>query len=108
MPTYEEQPIVVYRVVGHTVRSCEYGEHGASVVSVKRLGPVVGHREYDNGYEKQMTDVRTDAQGRTYHQHIEIDFFNNVSWWRDEDRQSFTTRIPYGEVVFDVTGRRLQ
>jgi len=106
--SYGEQPITVYAVLGHEAVSCEYGEHGANIVTVKRLGPVVGHREYDNGYEKRMTDLRRDAQGRTYHCHIEIDFFNNVSWVRIEDGVRFRTSLPYNEVVFDAAGRRLQ
>lgn len=105
---YGEQEITVYAVLGHETVSCEYGEHGANIVAVKRLSPVVGQREYDNGYEKRMTDLRVDAQGRTYHQHIEIDYFNNTSWWRDEDHVSFRSSMPYGEVVIDFARRRLQ
>ena len=105
---YGEQEITVYTVLGHETVSCEYGEHGANIVVVKRLSPVVGQREYDNGYEKRMTDLRVDAQGRTYHQHIEIDYFNNTSWVRVDDGVRFRTSMPYGEVAFDYAGRRLQ
>ena len=106
--TYGEQEIKVYAVLGHLPVPCEYGEHVANIVSVKRLSPVFGQREYDNGYEKRMTDLRRDAQGRTYHQHIQIDFYSNTSWVRDEDGMRFYTSMPRGEGIIDATGWRLQ
>ena len=107
LPAYEEQPITVYAVLGHMAVPCEYGEHVANIVTVKRLGPVIGTREYHNGYETLMTDLRVDAQNRVYHQHIQVDYSSNVTWWRD-DGMSFRTRLPHGEVVIDAAGRRLQ
>lgn len=79
-----------------------------AVFARKVLGPVVGRRQYDNGYEKIMTEVRQDRQGRTYHKHVQIDYYSPTSWWRDEDRVSFYQR-PKGHkaVAVDVLGRRL-
>ena len=99
MLPYEEQDITVWTTVRTENRTCEYGgKHYVYVCAPKRLGPVVGTRMHDNGYEKRMTALRLDAQGRTYHQHIEIDYGNNVSWVRDGDKAWFKPRLPHGGI----------
>lgn len=106
MSTYDEMDIEVYTVLFEQDRVCDFGEkHRVTVNAKKILGPVCGRRQHDNGYEKRMTEVRMDEQGRMYHCHVEIDFYNNVWWRRDTDGARFYTR-PKG-LAFDVLGRRL-
>lgn len=106
---YDERDIVVFAEVAVARETCDLGEeHQVRIVSRKVLGPVIGTQMYDNGYEQRDTALRQDAQGRVYHQHIQIDFFNNVSWWRDEDKLSFMPRLPSGPCREWMTGRRLR
>jgi len=106
--TYQEQPIDVYVEVTQTIETCDLGEeHRVRNVARKRLGPVIGTREYSNGYQTLQTDLRTDRQGRIYHKHIQIDYFNNISWWRDDDNVCFSPRMPSGPCREWLTGRRL-
>lgn len=84
----------VWQVVRIEQRTCAYGDtHTVSVLAGKRLSDPVGFREHDNGYETRLTELRTDAQGRVYHQQVTIDYYNNVSWLR-EDGVRFSTRKP--------------
>jgi hypothetical protein len=106
---YEELDIVVFCEVVTTSETCDLGEeHKVRNVSRKVLGPVIGTRLHDNGYEQRQTGLRQDAQGRTYHQHVTIDYFNNVSWRRDDDGAHFMVRLPSGPCREWLTGRRLQ
>lgn len=112
MSTYTENPIVVWVAVGDRKETCDFGqEHIVRYFTSKQLGPVVGTREHDNGYEKRQTDVRQDHQGRWYHQHIQIDFFNNVSWVRDDDGERFYPRpqtAGTADVARDMLGRTIR
>jgi len=81
-------------------RQCSLGQwHTVAVVSRKVLGPVVGTRHHWNGYEHRDTELRLDRQGRTYHMHVGIDYFNNVSWVRDGDKALFSPRLATGAAV---------
>jgi hypothetical protein len=100
MTAYEEQPIDVWIELGDTTEMCDLGHvHPVTYWARKRLGPVVEQRQYSNGYQTMMTDVRQDRQGRTYHKHVQIDFFNNISWRRDSDGRLFWPRQPTGRDV---------
>ena len=90
---------VVWQRVRREARVCNLGhKHDVELFLPKFLGPVVGERIHDNGYEKRMTELRQDAQGRTYHMHVRIDYYNNVSWRRDEDGVHFWPRISYNGI----------
>lgn len=108
MKTFEERDYAVWTEVGKTTEVCSLGtEHEVTVVARKFLGPVVGRRPYSNGYETMMTPIRMDHQGRTYHQHVQIDFFNNISWKRQDDGKLFwpRPRSITGGVIRDVAGK---
>jgi hypothetical protein len=105
---YKEQDIEVFAEVLTQVETCDLGEeHKVRFYSRKVLGPVIGDRPYSNGYQDLVTDLRQDAQGRIYHQHVQIDYFNNISWWRDEDNVCFMPRLSSGPAREWMTGRRL-
>lgn len=108
---YDETPIDVWVALSDRTEVCGLGQkHIVRVFARKRLGPVVGHREHDNGYERNNTPLRLDRQGRAYHEHVQIDFFNNVSWHRDGDNKVFwPTPLSGGAIVVavDVWGRLL-
>lgn len=96
--------ITVWRSLSQEMRTCEYGQkHRVSLCAPKFLGPVIGKRKHDNGYEVNMTDLRKDYQGRIYHQRVEIDYSNNVSWLRDGDRAHFAARLPYNGIDIRTT-----
>jgi hypothetical protein len=78
-------PVTVVREAGQVEETCNLGhKHTVKVWARKVLGPVVEMREHNNGYERRMTEVRKDAQGREYHEHITIDYSNNISWARED------------------------
>lgn len=112
MTTYEERDIDVWIVLGETTEPCDLGyEHPVTYYARKRLGPVIETRAHDNGYEVRETGVRRDRQGRTYHQHVRIDYTNNTSWRRDEDGKMFWPRPPYAgkdAIRKDVMDRVIQ
>ena len=104
---HDEMSIEVFAEVSRVKDYCNFGhQHEVRIVTRKLLGPVLGTREHNNGYEKRQTALRKDAQGRIYHQHIQIDFFNNVSWRRDDDGMVFYPGRGPGPVR-DVLGRTL-
>jgi hypothetical protein len=105
---WEERDIVVFCDVATTRETCDLGEeHEVQIVSRKVLGPVYGTASYNNGYEVMDTHLRRDRQGRSYHQHIQIDFFNNISWWREDDVR-FKPHLGSGVVREFQTNRRLK
>jgi hypothetical protein len=105
---WAERDITVFCDVATTRETCDMGqEHEVRIVTRKVLGPVFGTQDYDNGYEVRATDLRRDRQGRVYHQHIQIDYFSNTSWMR-EDHVRFSSRVGSGIVREFQTNRRLQ
>lgn len=97
----------VYRTVGRVVETCAYGcEHEVAYVEVKHLTATGQTRVHDNGYEQRETPLYVDAQGRTYHQHVSIDYFNNITFVRDDDPnwRPFTPR-PEGTLARDLAGK---
>lgn len=87
----------VYRERGRVSEKCSHGcSHDVTYAEVKTLTETGETREHDNGYEKSQTPLFVDAQGRTYHQHVSIDFFNNISYRRDADGVRFTPRLRTG------------
>lgn len=81
--------------IGTLTHTCEIGEtHTRPIFPTKTLGPVTGYRLYRTGYGPQHdaeTALRADAQGRTYHRTIAIDYGSNGAWVRD-DGKMFMTR----------------
>lgn len=91
-----ETELTVWNRLRREARVCDLGhKHDVELFVPKRLGPVVGMRMHDNGYERRETELRQDAQGRTYHKHVTIDYYNNVYWVRDEDKAFFYPRMSY-------------
>lgn len=91
--------VVVVRAVDKEIHTCYCGnKHSINVYARKFLGPVVGLREHNNGYASRMTDVREDAQGRKYHKRVTIDYFNSVSWMREDGQ--------YWEPEYRMTSRK--
>lgn len=89
-----DKPIQVFCEWGSTEDLCDLGEkHVVTYYGVKTITPTSETREHDNGYEKRQTPLYTDAQGRVYHQHVQIDYFNNVSYCRYDDGQRFYPRV---------------
>lgn len=99
----------VYRVRGKVTETCTYGHpHEVHYVEVKRLTPTGATRLHDNGYEKMHTDLLVDAQGRVYHKHVTIDFFDNVSYVRDNDGTRYSPLHRLSKTAArDLTGRGL-
>lgn len=108
---YDETPIDVWVALEDRTEECSLGQtHIVRVFARKRLGPAIGYREHDNGYERNNTPLRLDRQGRVYHEHVQVDYSSNVSWWREKDNQVFYNRpLSHGAVVVavDVWGRLL-
>lgn len=101
------EEVTVWIDVAEHEAKCEYGhKHKITTWASKKLGPIIEMREHANGYEKRMTEVRADRQGRTYHQRVEIDYFNNV-WWLREDGTRFLTRPRGGGGNIDIFGRNV-
>lgn len=99
---------LLYRPLGTVEEECTYGDkHKVTYVEALYVSPNGETREHDNGYQKQQTALAADRRGRIYHQHVAIDFFNNISWIRDADRARFTPRPPTG-AVRDVRGKSVQ
>jgi len=86
--------VTVWTTVHDEKATCSFGDpHYVAVVARKVLGPVVGTRIHDNGYQRHMTELRLDRQGREYHKRIEIDYSNNI-WWLRDDGKHFRPRPP--------------
>lgn len=103
-----EDKLEVWRFEGMVRADLGGVEVSVGVYTRKVLGRVIGRRQHDNGYEKNMTDLRQDWQGRVYHQHIEIDYYSPPSWWRDGDKKVFHSRpFPVSDTPVDVLGRPL-
>lgn len=99
---------IVYRKIGHEVEVCSLGcKHEVDRVAVKALTPTGETREHNNGYECRQTPLFVDRQGRTYHQHVGIDYSNNISYRRDGDGLHFSPRLTSVRPTRDVTGRLL-
>lgn len=89
--------VKAYNMIHKVTETCEYGhKHDVEYYLVKRLTPTGEQRLYDNGYSKELTPLLKDTQERIYHKHIEIDYFNNVSYSRDEDGKLFKPRVRPG------------
>ena len=104
-----EQKLEVWEHVGERTLDMGGIEVAVAVFARKVLGPVVGRRQYDNGYEKDMTELRQDRQGRTYHKRVEVDYYSPTRWQRDEGGARLYSR-PYPvnkRISVDVFGRRL-
>jgi len=87
-----DESILVYIEWGETQDLCDLGEtHRVTYYAVKRITPTGETREHNNGYEQRQTPLYTDAQGRVYHQRVEIDFHANV-WYLREDGKHFHKR----------------
>lgn len=112
--THREQPITVWGVhhLGLVTLTCDMGEtHQRKVVPTKTLGPVTGKALAQYGYgpaHDLMTDLRTDAQGRTYHLRPPFDFGGRAMWSR-EDGLGFYAHRPHGVLTLrealDLTAR---
>src|SRR5690606_12660389 len=100
--------IVLYRVLGSVEEVCDYDhKHQVSYVDTVTVFATGETREHDNGYQKQQTRLAEDRLfGRTYHQHVSIDFYDNISWVRDVDGARFSPRLPSGPVR-DTSGLSL-
>ena len=100
---------VVWQKVTTATEKCDLGkDHTVTYWARKVLTETGETRLHDNGYEKRQTALATDPQGRTYHKHVNIDYFNNILWIRDEDKTHFYPR-PHGNGVYRnaLSGRLL-
>lgn len=98
---------VIHRAIGKVEEECAYGDkHNVTYVESLYVSTTGETREHDNGYQKQQTELAVDRHGREYHEHVTIDYSNNVSWFRHEDKKSFSTRLPFG-AVRDLSGKSL-
>lgn len=103
--------VTAARDVGRTSEKCPYGEtHDVTYYEVKYLTATGETRMHDNGYEQNQTPLFTDAQGRVYHQHVGIDFHNNISYVRDPGPGEtngvyFSGQV--GRLARDLTGKPL-
>jgi hypothetical protein len=96
-PTANE-PITVWRKVREVEETCSLGcTHRVTHWARKLLKPTGEFRPHNNGYEVHLTPLRVDAQGRIYHQHVEIDYYSNISWVRDGDKERFYQRPRGGD-----------
>jgi hypothetical protein len=83
------EAIKVYREIGKVKRTCPYGEHEISVVSIKTLTDTGTTYLWDNGYAKSQEKVWIDRQGRLYFFQVTIDYSNNTSYFCKETGQLF-------------------
>ena len=87
------EPRRVYAKVDRRAEFCDLGEkHEVEVYAVKLITPTGEMRPYDNGYEVRDYPLFTDAQGRIYHAHLEIDFHASTYYVRDGDKKHFVSR----------------
>jgi hypothetical protein len=85
----------VYREIGKVKRTCPYGEHEISVISIKTLTDTGTTYLWDNGYAKSQESVFVDPQGRLYFRQVTIDYSNNISYNCKETGQLFRHVSPY-------------
>lgn len=87
------EPRKVYCKVDRRAEICDLGcKHEVEIYAVKIITETGETREYDNGYEKRQTRLFTDAQGRVYHERLEIDYHASTYYVRDGDKKYFVGR----------------